>query len=446
MKLLKAILIRAYLNYLKIAAKIQIAKFKPIIVGIGGASGKTSTASLLYLILSEKFPVLTTRGKNSETGIPLSILGLEVKNYSYFEWIKILILAFFKILFSWKKYKVFIAEMGIDSPNYPKNMSYLLSIVQPKIGIITNIAPEHSVYFESLIRDVSDQGRFEKILDLIGEEELMLLKSIKKDGFSIINIDDKRIKNISERIQSVAITVSKLDPTADYYIESRKTSLSQTVIKFIFKNKEYVLKLKRPLPTHYDYSLVFSIIISHILGIPVDEAIRILERKFNLPAGRVAIFKGIKNSVIIDSSYNSSIETVSDLLELLSEVAGNRRRIAIIGDMREQGLFSKTQHEELAKRLVLNADVAILIGPMLDDFAVPILSNEQFNYYSFPNFSKARARIRSLVKNRDIILVKGSQNTLFLERAVEMLLTDPEDQKFLPRRGKFWDKMRTKTL
>jgi len=114
--------------------------------------------------------------------------------------------------------------------------------------------------------------------------------------------------------------------------------------------------------------------------------------------------------------------------------------------MREQGLFSKTQHEELAKRLVLNADVAILIGPMLDDFAVPILSNEQFNYYSFPNFSKARARIRSLVKNRDIILVKGSQNTLFLERAVEMLLTDPEDQKFLPRRGKFWDKMRTKTL
>jgi len=336
--------------------------------------------------------------------------------------------------------------MGIDSPNYPKNMSYLLSIVQPKIGIITNIAPEHSVYFESLIRDVSDQGRFEKILDLIGEEELMLLKSIKKDGFSIINIDDKRIKNISERIQSVAITVSKLDPTADYYIESRKTSLSQTVIKFIFKNKEYVLKLKRPLPTHYDYSLVFSIIISHILGIPVDEAIRILERKFNLPAGRVSIFKGIKNSVIIDSSYNSSIETVSDLLELLSEVAGNRRRIAIIGDMREQGLFSKTQHEELAKRLVLNADVAILIGPMLDDFAVPILSNEQFNYYSFPNFSKARARIRSLVKNRDIILVKGSQNTLFLERAVEMLLADPEDQKFLPRRGKFWDKMRTKTL
>lgn len=445
MGILKQGFIKFYLFYLRVLARIQLRKINPVVIGVGGSSGKTSTATILSIILSKKFSVKNSSGKNSETGIPLTILGIEVKNYSYPEWVKIFFIALFKVILVWKKYEIFVSEMGIDSPVAPKNMEYLLSIVKPRIGVVTNINPEHSQYFDYLVKEVEEVKRREKILNLIAEQELLLLRSIRKDGFSVINIDDPKIKEIYKKNESSFVTVSKVDPTADFFIESREVSLGKYLLKFNYKTWEHEIKLKRPLPAHYDYSLIFSIAIAHILGITIEESIKNIEERFLLPPGRVSIFRGIKNSLIIDSSYNSNIETVSDLLELLSEIAGNRRKVAIVGDMREQGSLSKAQHEELARSLIPNTDVAVLIGPMLENFTAPILNNENFNYYSFPNFSKAKTRIKALIRNQDIVLVKGSQNTLFLERAVEMLLRDPEDEKFLARRGKFWDKMRIKT-
>ena len=75
---MKKILARFYLVYLRIFAKIQLRKFNPLIIGVGGASGKSSAVHLISLILNDKYKVKQGKGKNSETGIPLNILNINM--------------------------------------------------------------------------------------------------------------------------------------------------------------------------------------------------------------------------------------------------------------------------------------------------------------------------------------------------------------------------------
>jgi len=437
---MKKVLIKFVLWYFRILAKIQLLKFRPVIVGVGGASGKTSLVRFVSLILAKKYKVLETGGKNSETGIPLSILRLKMKDYTLFEWAKTIFLATFRVIFDWERYKILVAEMGIDGPNEPKNMSYLLKILKPKIGILTNISFEHSVYFETISRNK------DKILELTSKQEALLLKAVPKDGLVILNIDDPRIKEI-KGIAASKLTVSMSGVSADFFIEKIDATLKSFKVYFSFEAKKYQIKIPSLLPDHYACSFVMAVAVGKILGVGIDESIRILEEKFLLPSGRMSVFQGKKETLIIDSSYNNAtIAPILDILDLLKRVSGKRRKVGIIGDMRELGVISKMYHEKLSKKILETTDLVFLVGPLMRKFVVPILLRNNHNFYNFDTFSESRRIINEKIKKRDVILVKSSQNTLFLERAVEMLLKNPKDIKKLARRGKFWDKMRSQTL
>ncbi len=425
--------------YLRIFAKLQLYKTKPVIVGIGGASGKSSLTHLIYLILSDRSKVLYSPGRNSSTGIPLSILGIDLAGYSYYDWFKLLFISVWKLLTNWKRYDYYLAEMGIDGPNEPKNMSYLLKIIKPQIGVLTNISFEHSVYFEDYVSG-SPEEKEKKIFDLTAEEERLLLLNSKE--YVILNMDDQEIRKVFKTLKLKEITVSQKD--SDLRIAKVKTSLSGFEAEFEHLNKNYTLKLSQPLTEHYSYSIALAIAVCLSLGVPIEESIDAIERKFALPNGRMSVFKGIKGTTIIDSSYNSSPIPLFNMLDFLKEIKG--RRVAILGDMRELGILSQKFHEEAARKIIETCDSAILIGPLMKEFAYPILSKAKFNAFSFDTFAEAKGSILNSIKEGDVILVKGSQNTLFLERAVEMLLKDKKDVNNLCRRGKYWDKRRDRTL
>jgi hypothetical protein len=81
----------------------------------------------------------------------------------------------------------------------------------------------------------------------------------------------------------------------------------------------------------------------------------------------------------------------------------------------------------------------------MKQYAAPILRNKKFNFQSYVTFTDAKEKILESIKENDLILVKSSQNTLYLERVVEMLLEDKRDIEKLCRRGKFWDNQRNNT-
>lgn len=430
---------------LKFLAKIQIFKIKPTIIGIGGATGKTSLSSFISTILRENHKIRDTRGKNSETGIPLSILGLSLENYSVLDWLKILILAYIKVIFDWNHYEFLIAEMGIDSPFEPKNMSYLLKIIRPKIGVLTNIALEHSEYFDSLVKNKNQNERRNKILEITLQQEELLLKSLSKDGLAILNLDDLQIPRIKD-VKATRITVSAKNKNADFLIKNIEVANNKFNVEFSYNGDNYEIKLSAPLPSYYAYSLILSIAVSVGCGVSVSQSIKILEKNFSLPPGRATIFEGIKETKIIDSSYNSSPSAVVEMLNFLTQISDKRRRVAVIGDMRELGSLSTGEHKSLGYQLIKNTDLTILIGSLTSTYTAPVLAKSKHPYYSFATFTKARKNILENIKEKDIILVKGSQNTLFLERVIKILLKDKRDVVKLCRRGVYWDKKRNSTL
>ena len=433
--------------YLRFFAKLQIKKINPLIIGVGGASGKTSLSNFIYIVLRNKYKVRQGKGKNSETGIPLDILGLHIDNYSNSEWLKVILLAPLKILTDWNKYDVYIAEMGIDSPLEPKNMSYLLKIIRPKIGVLTNISFEHSVYFDPLVDIKNFQEREENILNLTSAQESLILTSLEKEGTAILNIDDESIRKNKDKIVAQILTISKEDKNADFYIDNVKNFVDEFLVHFNYKNKKYELKIDNPLPEHFAYSFVLALAIGITCSIDIKEAIRYLQRDFALPPGRMGVFKGIKDTVVIDSSYNNATLTpILDLLAFIKDIGKQRRRIGIIGDMRELGTMSKALHEEVARKILDTLDIVILIGPLSQQYILPILRKNDFKVSSFLNFTSSKSTILEIIRPKDMILVKGSQNTLFLERAVEMLLENSKDKEKLCRRGDYWDKIREKTL
>jgi len=435
---------RFVLWVLKLSAKIQIYKTKPKIIGVGGSSGKTSLANFIYLILKEKYKVKQSGGKNSESGIPLSILNINMKNYKPWDWFKAIVLSKVRLVFEWKKFDFYIAEMGIDSPIKPGNMDYLLGIIKPDMGVLSNISLEHSENFDSLVK--LEKDREEKILELTANQELSLLNSISATGSVILNIDDELINKNKSKIVSKIITVSAKNKDADFYIKNIDSSINSFNLKFAYQNKEFEISLKHPLPDHYAFSLLLSVVVSVVCGLSVKEAVSNLEKNFSLPPGRFSIFNGKKHAIIIDSSYNSAPIPLVDTLNFIRKISGQRRKVVIIGDMRELGSISKKAHEEVASQLLKTTDFAILIGPMMQEYVAPILKKAGFEFAGFNNFTDAKDFILKSVKENDLILVKGSQNTLFLERAVEILLENPKDKGKLCRRGEFWNNKREKTL
>ena len=444
---MRNLLIKFTLWYLRLLAKLQLKKINPFIVGVGGASGKTSLSNFIYLILSEKYKVKQGKGKNSETGIPLDILGLTMKNYNNRDWIKVLFFALYKVLLDYKKFDIYVAEMGIDSPLEPKNISYLLKIIKPDVGVLTNISYEHSQYFDPLVENSNSKEREEDILELTSSQESLLLTGLLPKNYAVLNVDDENIAKLRGKIRANQITVSSKNKSADFYIDSVQNFIDRFIMQFIFLGKKYKVEIANPLPKHFSYSFVLAIAVGTTKQVGIENAISSLEKNFSLPAGRMTVFKGIKNTILIDSSYNNATLTpILDLLDFIYEIGKQRRRVGIIGDMRELGTMSKALHEEVAKKILKTLDLAILIGSLTQKYIEPILKKNKFESFSFLNFSQSNDTILNVLKPKDIVLIKGSQNTLFLERAVEMLLQNKKDADKLCRRGEFWDKIRYKTL
>lgn len=433
------------LIYLRELAKIQLKKIRPKVIGITGSAGKTSLRNAIAAILKDNYRAKVSIKANSESGIPLNILGLKPIDYSLLDWIRLTILAPIKLLTNWDYYDIYVAEMGIDNPNPPKNMEYLLTIIKPSIGVFLNALPVHSQFFDELVplSVTNSKKRGEKVADLVAAEKGKLIRSLPKSGTAVLNLDDERVKKLVRRTKAHVITFATKG-RADLTASEIKTELHGFSMQVREKDDLETLKLKQALDEHYAQTFLGAIAVGRAFGLSLKECTTKLELNFRLPPGRMSILQGINQTTILDSSYNASRQTMISALELLSKIT-RKRKIAILGDMRELGKIARKEHEEVAKVAKDSADVVIAVGPMMRKWFVPQLVKLGFDeakITSFINPYEAASAAPDLIKKEDTILVKGSQNTIFLEIVVEKLLQNPQDMRLLCRRGKFWDAKR----
>ncbi len=441
---MKQRLIFFILAYFRFFAKLQLKKIKPIIIGITGTAGKTSTRNAIYSILKKQYKVKVSYKANSETGIPLNILGLTHHNYSFLDWLRLTILTPIKLLTNFKKYDIYLVEMGIDSPFPPKNMSYLLTIIQPNIAVILNAGTTHAQVFDQLVKTNNLKLRRKQVIHLIAQEKGKVITNNPKLKFAIINHDQEEINQLAQQTSAQVVTFGQ---TTDSQVKFSNYQVSKQGSTFTFKYQDTKLKLffkNQLLAQHFGYSLASSLAVAIALKINFIKAGKALEQNFYLPKGRSTLIKGINNSLIIDSSYNSSKASLIDMLAMLSQLPSTRK-IAVLGDMREVGQSSSLEHQEVAKQVIKTCDLVILIGPLMHQYALPIIKQTPIKVSSFLNPYLALKHLKPLVKDDDLILIKGSQNTLMLEIITQGLMQDKNTaEKLLARRGAYWEQQRAK--
>lgn len=426
------------LTWLRITAQLQLKKNRPYLIGITGSAGKTSTVNAVAQVLKTKYRVKQTNKGNSETGLPMELLNIPIRNYTGLDWLTVILQSLWQLLFYWPDHQVFVAEMGVDSDQYPKNMSYLLRIFQPQAGVVLNIGHVHGANFSG-----------KNSAQAIAQEKVKLLNSLPANGLAIYSLDHPEIK--SNLATAAQVKTFSLHQRADAQLLQHEVSLTGTKFTFLYNGQHHHLQLDQQLHLKEAFgSVAAALLIGQKFGIEIEAGLAALAAGFKLPPSRMSLIPGINDTFIIDSSYNSSLEPALGALQLLENLSHRGRKIAVLGDMREIGAHEKADHQELVTAATKIADELVLVGPLMKKHGLPKLKQLKFSpkkTHWFLNAHQAKEFLQTMVAKHDLILVKGSQNTIFLEIVVKGLMREPKQAtKLICRQTPYWKKQHQKLL
>jgi len=412
------------LFYLLTLSRLKIRLLKPKIIGVCGTVGKTSTKDAISFLLKshlgEDKVLSSKKSYNSEFGLPLTILEQISGQNSVWKWAIVLTFATLNTFFG-RKYKLMVLEMGTEKPG---DMDYLRKIVKPDIVVMTAIGKMHM-----------SAGQFKNENESF-EEEKKIFKNLNGGELLIVNGDDEYLKTIEVGKELKLITFGKGE-NADYRANNIRQDLR--VLKFSAVAKDAKWRFTcQVLGEHQIYVLLPAIICGLEIGMSWDEIGGILE-DFRLPPGRMGLIEGINQSLIIDSSYNSSPMALREALKVLRDFHGERK-IAVLGNMNELGEYSEQEHLAIGEIVGDYADEMILIGR--NAALIGQRAKEKGFKGLIRNFDDSMSAalwIKPKLKAGDILLVKGSQNGVYLERFIKQIMLNQNlADQVLVRQESYW--------
>lgn len=405
---------------LKMMSVLILKKYKPRIIGITGSVGKTSAKEAIFTVLKGQFDIRRNeKNYNNEIGLPLTIIGAETGGNSLLKWVIIFAKALGMYILKVKYPKILVLELAADRPG---DMKYLVDFIQPEFGIITDISGSHLEFFKSL--------------ESITKEKGYLVRNLKEGGTAILNIDNPQLKKIKEQIKSTILTFgfseeADIRATDIFYNYSKNEESGQSEIKGLsfklnYRGTSIPMRLNNVLAGHSVYAALSAVAAGISLGLNLVEIGQALEN-FSLPFGRMNLMQGIKNTHIIDDSYNASLLSTTSALETLSNIKA-KRKIAVLGDMLELGSGSDAEHLAVVKKFSdINGDILITVGNRMKRAVEKLHNGNEKDkiIFSFANPMDAGKKLQDIMKKGDLILVKGSQG-MRMEKVVEEVMAEPE--------------------
>ena len=154
------------------------------------------------------------------------------------------------------------------------------------------------------------------------------------------------------------------------------------------------------------------------------------------------LLRGVKGSQIIDDTYNASPEAVTAALDVLYQ-ADAPQKIAVLGNMNEMGNYSRTAHQLVGSYCDSEKlDMVIVIGPEAEKYLMPAVKKKGIDVLAFQSPYEVGSYLQTHIQQNGMVLVKGSQNKVFLEEAIKLILHNPEDSLRLVRQSEQWLKLK----
>lgn len=426
---MKNILKKVVVTVLTFEAKILLKRTKPTIIAITGSVGKTSTKDAIFSVLKNHIKTRKSQKSfNSEIGVPLSILGLPNAWDNPFSWAKNFFDGFIIAFFSRNYPEVLVLECGVDRPG---DMANLTKWLKPDIVVMTRLpdVPAHVEYFSTP--------------DAVVAEKMELLKALKPEGVFIYNHDDMKLQTALSTVRQQAIGFARYLPT--HYMASADSIVyhndepvgSKFTLSHLSESVE--IKVGGSIGLQNSYIVAAAAAVAAQFDISLSSVATSIAAH-GTPAGRMRMISGIKGSLIIDDTYNSSPVAVESALTSLSEIKGAQRKIVVIGDMLELGQFSGREHEKIGEMIPSCADVLFTIGVRarkIAETAVEFGLHEK-HVFQHDDVNKAGRELQAYIKPGDVILIKASQG-IRAEIIVEEIMAHPEDaSKLLVRQDSSW--------
>lgn len=393
-----------------------IAKYQPLVIGITGSVGKTSTRHAIAAILATKFQIREPeKNYNNEIGIPLTVIGAKGldEETSFLSrklgWIRIFLKGLVVWLLPQNYPKVLVLEYGID---HTGDMDNLIAIVKPNLTVITTIGISHRANFNTPEEIAVEKGK--------------LARCLKAGETFIYNIDDVHVAEQANRTSANTLSFGESE-TAQIKLVKTEEQLGltpSTKLNIITPSRELTATIP-VLGTAHVKAVLAGVAVAESLELETDLIKKGLANYRAMP-GRLNVILGIKRTVLIDDTYNAAPVSTTEALKLLSRFP-NPVKVAVLGDMLELGDLSESAHMEIGKlaascglsELVVVGELAKKIGEGAKSAGMSADS-----IISFPNSNEAKDYVLENLEAESVVLVKGSQGAR-MEKITKELLAEP---------------------
>lgn len=314
--------IKKPLHILRIKLAQQYAKLfkRDLFIGVTGSVGKSTCVQAINSVLSEKIKVISTKPNlDPILNIPITILNIRPNT------------------------KKVILEMGIE---FKGEMKFYLSLVRPKTAIVTRIYFAHSEYLGSVEDIIEEKGK--------------LIEQLPEDGVAILNWDDVNCRKLAQRTKAEIIFFGKDQKNCSIWADKIRIENYNTVFELNCGVERVEIKYQL-IGEHQINSALAAAAIGMVEGLSLIQIKKGLEQV--VPAEhRLQFVEGFNGSVILDDTYNnaSPIGAEAAIDTLMSVPA--RRRILVLGEMRELGSFSEELHRQIARKIYNEKPDYVFLG------------------------------------------------------------------------------------
>lgn len=351
-------------------------------IAITGSVGKTTTKDMTAAVLGARFCVHKTEGNfNNDIGVPLTLLKLE------------------------KGHEVCVVEMGMD---HAGEIDCLGRLVEPDMALITNIGDAH----------IENMGSRENIF----KAKCEIFPYLKKDGLAVLNGDDPLLSTLRGTLPQRTVFVGSeqgLDYAACDLSSDGAGHLSCRV-----KTPRSQFEADIPaLGSHMIYPTLMAAAVGEALGMAPDEIVRGIGA-FLPTKMRMNVLRCKGDIVILNDAYNANPQSMRAAAAVLGDAGQKRRKVAVVGDMKELGPGSEQFHRAVGGYFAQSgADRLIAVGDMARFMAegAKAAGLDQSDY--FPTLDAAKNALSREVRAGVTILVKASRSMAF-EKIVDFLLSN----------------------
>lgn len=407
------------LKLLETQAKRFLKKHKPKLVVFTGSLGKTSTKLFTATVLSQKYRVMAHFGNhNTHFSVPVAIADVpyptNIRNP--FAWLDVLIKMEGKIRQKFE-YDVMLLELGTD---HPGEIPHFGKYLRPDIAVVTGVAEEHMEFF--------------KTMDAVAKEELSVASFSQ---LTIVNRDDVDTA-YAKYAQTTNIDTYGSSGVAEYHYLTENFEPTQGFTgKFVSPDWGELPAKLQLVGEHNIKSAVAAATVGAKMGLAKAEVQKGLEAIRPVP-GRMQLLRGLRDSWLIDDTYNSSPKSALAALQTLYLFPAPQK-IAILGSMNELGDFSEAAHKQVGEACDPTLlDWVITVGEEAQKHLAPAAAHRGCQVKSFMSPYDAGVFAHTVMHPKAVVLAKGSQNRIFTEEALKMLLHSTTEESQLVRQQPEW--------